>query len=283
VRRAAGMGRWKMTMTKQDKWVFAKEMVDKGHTQQAVAEMLNVSKTTIGTYLFKAKYELEARERAKNPKTIGDLYVPRRVRDALHNHGLFNGENWLKMTFDDFFSKSYSPQWMVDNIQNLGKTGIVYLITELNKAAPDQTSKWCKKNQAHVVIGGPNAVKSLRQASNARVRQLERELVDLEQRFEILQDAAHERMELKIAAATNRVELEVRKNLAVALGERTGWNVHWTQVMQDKDYVYFHDWEYPDAVTLFEKPLAVSAEPWDERAYVGSVFYPIPEEEQEDG
>jgi len=53
--------------------------------------------------------------------------------------------------------------------------------------------------------------------------------------------------------------------------------------MQDKDYVYFHDWEYPDAVTLFEKPLAVSAEPWDERAYVGSVFYPIPEEEQEDG
>ena len=56
-----------MTMTKQDKWVFAKEMVDKGHTQTAVADMLNVSKTTITSYLFKAKYEIEARERAKNP------------------------------------------------------------------------------------------------------------------------------------------------------------------------------------------------------------------------
>ena len=273
-----------MTMTKQDKWVFAKEMVDKGHTQTAVAEMLNVSKTTITSYLFKAKYELEARERAKNPKTIGDLYLPRRVRNALYNHSVYVGpDNWLKMTFDEFFSKSYSPQWMADNIRDLGKAGVVHLITQLNKAAPKKADAWCKKNKSYLVVGAPNGLKTFRQASNARVRQLERELVNLEQRFEMLQAAAHERMELKIAAATNRVELEVRKNLAIALGERTGWNVHWTQVMQDKDYVYFHDWEYPDAVTLFQKPLAVSAEPWDERAYVGSVFYPIPEEEQEDG
>ena len=60
MKRATGMGRCKMTMTKQDKWVFAKEMVDKGHTQTAVAEMLHVSKTTITSYLFKAKYEIEA-------------------------------------------------------------------------------------------------------------------------------------------------------------------------------------------------------------------------------
>jgi DNA-binding transcriptional regulator LsrR (DeoR family) len=133
-----------MTMTKQDKWVFAKEMVDKGHTQVAVAEMLNVSKTTITSYLFKAKYEIEARERAKDPKTMGDLYLPRRVRNALHNHSVHVGpENWLKMTFDEFFSKSYSPQWMADNIRDLGKAGVVHLITQLNKAAPEKADAWC--------------------------------------------------------------------------------------------------------------------------------------------
>ena len=70
----------------------------------------------------------------------------------------------------------------------------------------------------------------------------------------------------------NRNDKNARQILAIALGERTGWDVHWTQVMQDKKYVYFHNWEYPDDVELYEKPLGMTAEPWDDVPYEKSVF-----------
>ena len=64
-----------------------------------------------------------------------------------------------------------------------------------------------------------------------------------------------------------------RKELSIMLGERTGDDIHWTQVMEDKHCVYYHDWEYPDEVEVYFKPLPICAEAWTDIRYEDSVFF----------
>ena len=67
-------------------------------------------------------------------------------------------------------------------------------------------------------------------------------------------------------------EVKRRKALAISLGERTGHDIHWTQVVEDKHCVYYHNWEYPDDVEVYHKPLPTCAEPWIDILYEDSAF-----------
>ena len=63
-----------------------------------------------------------------------------------------------------------------------------------------------------------------------------------------------------------------RKTLAVTLGERTGQDIHYSEVCADDKYVYRHNAEYPDEVELYEIPLSMCAEVYDDVAYDKSPF-----------
>jgi hypothetical protein len=67
-------------------------------------------------------------------------------------------------------------------------------------------------------------------------------------------------------------DVKRRKALAISLGERTGYDLHWTQVIDDKHCVYLHNWEYPDDVEVYHKPLPMTAEPWMDILYEDSAF-----------
>jgi len=51
-----------------------------------------------------------------------------------------------------------------------------------------------------------------------------------------------------------------RKSLAVILGERTGQDIHYSEVCADDKYVYRHNSDYPDEVELYEIPLPMCGE-----------------------
>ena len=63
-----------------------------------------------------------------------------------------------------------------------------------------------------------------------------------------------------------------RKTLAVTLGERTGQDIHYSEVLADGEYVYRHNSEYPNEVELYEIPLPMCAEVYDDVAYDKSPF-----------
>lgn len=67
-------------------------------------------------------------------------------------------------------------------------------------------------------------------------------------------------------------EIKKRKALACTLGERTGYDLHWTQVIDDNHCVYLHNWEYPDDVEVYHKPLPMCAEAWTDIPYEDSAF-----------
>ena len=53
------------------------------------------------------------------------------------------------------------------------------------------------------------------------------------------------------------------KQLATMLGERTGFDISPSEVLEDNKFIYYHNPEYPEEVAVYEKPLSVFAEPWD--------------------
>ena len=53
------------------------------------------------------------------------------------------------------------------------------------------------------------------------------------------------------------------KELAVMLGERTGFDISPSEVLEDNKFIYYRNPEYPEEVEVYEKPLSVFAEPWD--------------------
>ena len=63
-----------------------------------------------------------------------------------------------------------------------------------------------------------------------------------------------------------------RKTLAVTLGERTGQDIHYSEVCADDKYVYRHNWGYPDEVEMYALPLRSCAEVEDDVAYDKSPF-----------
>jgi len=63
-----------------------------------------------------------------------------------------------------------------------------------------------------------------------------------------------------------------RKTLAVTLGERTGQDIHYSEVSADGEYVYRHNAEYPDEVEMYALPLRSCAEVEDDVAYDKSPF-----------
>jgi len=77
----------------------------------------------------------------------------------------------------------------------------------------------------------------------------------------------------KVSTVQNNEDVKRRKALAISLGERTGDDIHWTQVMEDKHCVYMHRWEYPDDVEVYHKPLPMCAEVWTDILYEDSVFF----------
>jgi len=77
----------------------------------------------------------------------------------------------------------------------------------------------------------------------------------------------------RVATVQDNEDVKRRKALAISLGERTGDDIHWTQVMEDKHCVYMHRWEYPDDVEVYHKPLPMCAEVWTDILYEDSVFF----------
>ena len=63
-----------------------------------------------------------------------------------------------------------------------------------------------------------------------------------------------------------------REILAIELGERIGKDIKASEVIEDDTYVYYHNPEYPDEVELYEKPLSMIAELWDDMPYEKSPF-----------
>ena len=63
-----------------------------------------------------------------------------------------------------------------------------------------------------------------------------------------------------------------RKTLAVMLGERTGQDIHYSEVLADGEYVYRHNAEYPDEVEMYTLPLRSCAEVEEDVAYDKSPF-----------
>ena len=53
------------------------------------------------------------------------------------------------------------------------------------------------------------------------------------------------------------------KQLATMLGERTGFDISPSEVLEDNKFIYYHNPEYPEEVEVYQKPLSVFAEPWD--------------------
>tara|TARA_R110000772_G_scaffold58162_1_gene131694 strand:+ start:203 stop:433 length:231 start_codon:yes stop_codon:yes gene_type:complete len=69
------------------------------------------------------------------------------------------------------------------------------------------------------------------------------------------------------------MKIQDRKNLAILLGERTGADIHYSEVYADAKYVYRHNAEYPDEVELYQLPLPWGcAEVYDDIAYDRSPF-----------
>jgi len=257
-------------MNNSDRWIFAHKMVREGHTQKDVAKMLKVSPTTVGLYLQKAVYELERRERAKDPKTLRDLLVPTRVRDALYNsYGPVSGKRLANLTFDEFFEEAISPQWLINRTHNFGRNSMVHLIDALGSVVPDATDAWIRRNP--LVIEDRSKTPS-KHVTSMRVKRLLRKLEDLEHNYQTLVQLSTEKERLSAEERQHRFEEAARRNLAIALGERLGVDVHWSQVMQDDHFVYYHNWEYPDDVELYQKPLGMIAEPWDDVPYAKSIF-----------
>ena len=55
-------------------------------------------------------------------------------------------------------------------------------------------------------------------------------------------------------------DIDRRKTLALQLGERTGQDIHYSEVLSDGKYVYRHNAEYPDEVEMYVRPLCRCAE-----------------------
>ena len=53
------------------------------------------------------------------------------------------------------------------------------------------------------------------------------------------------------------------KELAIMLGERTGFDISPSEVSEDNHFIYYRNPEYPEEVEVYQKPLSVFAEPWD--------------------
>ena len=62
------------------------------------------------------------------------------------------------------------------------------------------------------------------------------------------------------------------KELAIMLGERTGFDISPSEVLEDNKFIYYHNPEYPEEVEVYEKPLSVFAEPWDHLPLSDSPF-----------
>ena len=67
-------------------------------------------------------------------------------------------------------------------------------------------------------------------------------------------------------------DIDRRKTLAVQLGERTGKDIHYSEVLADGEYAYRHNAEYPDEVEMYALPLRFCAEVEDDIAYDKSPF-----------
>ena len=62
------------------------------------------------------------------------------------------------------------------------------------------------------------------------------------------------------------------KELATMLGERTGFDISPSEVLEDNKFIYYRNPEYPEEVEVYEKPLSVYAEPWDHLPLADSPF-----------
>ena len=62
------------------------------------------------------------------------------------------------------------------------------------------------------------------------------------------------------------------KQLAIMLGERTGFDISPSEVSEDNHFIYYRNPEYPEEVEVYEKPLSVYAEPWDHLPLADSPF-----------
>ena len=62
------------------------------------------------------------------------------------------------------------------------------------------------------------------------------------------------------------------KELAIMLGERTGFDISPSEVLEDNKFIYYRNPEYPEEVEVYEKPLSVFAEPWDHLPLADSPF-----------
>ena len=67
-------------------------------------------------------------------------------------------------------------------------------------------------------------------------------------------------------------DIDRRKTLAVQLGERTGQDIHYSEVLADGKYVYRHNAEYPDEVEMYALPLRLCAEVEYDIPYYKSPF-----------
>ena len=67
-------------------------------------------------------------------------------------------------------------------------------------------------------------------------------------------------------------DIDRRKTLAVMLGERTGQDIHYSEVCADDKYVYRHNSEYPNEVEMYVLPLSMCSEVYDDIAFNKSPF-----------
>jgi len=67
-------------------------------------------------------------------------------------------------------------------------------------------------------------------------------------------------------------DIDRRKALAVQLGERTGQDIHYSEVLADGKYVYRHNAEYPAEVEMYLLPLRSCAEAAYDIPYAKSPF-----------
>ena len=67
-------------------------------------------------------------------------------------------------------------------------------------------------------------------------------------------------------------DIDRRKTLALQLGERTGQDIHYSEVLADGKYVYRHNAEYPDEVEMYALPLRLCAEVEYDIPYYKSPF-----------
>ena len=67
-------------------------------------------------------------------------------------------------------------------------------------------------------------------------------------------------------------DIDRRKTLAIQLGERTGQDIHYSEVLSDGKYVYRHNTEYPDEVEMYVWPLCRCAEVEYDIPYYKSPF-----------